>query len=91
MYKLELDLTQDPPYNPETVPSDFYLFSHLQLHLDGSVFSSNEEVKKQVVLFLDSNKPQFFAEDIEKLPKLWQEVIFAALFLLFLCVFIDLQ
>ncbi|GBN28953.1 hypothetical protein AVEN_110175-1 [Araneus ventricosus] len=53
LYKLEWDLTQHPPYSRDMVPSDFYLFSHLQLHFDGSIFNSNEEVINEVHLLLN--------------------------------------
>ncbi|GBM58713.1 hypothetical protein AVEN_153325-1 [Araneus ventricosus] len=75
LYKLEWDLIQHPPYSPDMVTSDFYLFSHLQLHLDGAIFNSNEEVINEVHLFLDSRTPQFFSEGIEKLPIRWQTIV----------------
>ncbi|GBN79963.1 hypothetical protein AVEN_10866-1 [Araneus ventricosus] len=75
LYKLEWDLIQHPPYNTDMSPSDFYLFSHLQLHLDGAIFNSNEEVINEVHLLLDSRLPQFLAERIEKLPKRWQTIV----------------
>ncbi|GBO19455.1 Histone-lysine N-methyltransferase SETMAR [Araneus ventricosus] len=65
LYKLEWDLMQHPPYSPDMAPSDFYLFSHLQLHLDGEIFNSNEEFINVIVLFLDSLTPQFFAEGLK--------------------------
>ncbi|GBO22778.1 hypothetical protein AVEN_202803-1 [Araneus ventricosus] len=67
LYKLEWDLMQYPPYSPGMAPSDFYQFSHLQFHLDGAIFNSNEEIINEVDLFLDSCMPQLFAEGIEKL------------------------
>ncbi|GBN92189.1 hypothetical protein AVEN_255379-1 [Araneus ventricosus] len=73
--KLEWDLIQHPPYSKDMSPSYFYLFSHLQLHLDGSIFNSNEEVINEVHLFLDSGTPQFFTEGIEKLPKRWKTIV----------------
>ncbi|GBO09211.1 Histone-lysine N-methyltransferase SETMAR [Araneus ventricosus] len=75
LYKLKWDLIQHPPYSRDMVPSDFYLFSYLQLHLDGAIFNSNEEVINEVHLFLDSPTPQFLAEGIEKLPKRWQTIV----------------
>ncbi|GBM80452.1 hypothetical protein AVEN_57290-1 [Araneus ventricosus] len=74
LYKLEWDLMQHPPYSPDMVPSDFYLFSLLQLHLDGAIFNSNEVIN-EVHLFLDSPTPHFFAEGIEKLPERWQTIV----------------
>ncbi|GBM69777.1 Histone-lysine N-methyltransferase SETMAR [Araneus ventricosus] len=75
LYKLEWDLIQHPPYSPDMAPSNFYLFSHLQLHFDGTIFDSNEEVINEVHLFLDSRTPQFFTEGIGKLPKRWQTIV----------------
>ncbi|GFV64099.1 histone-lysine N-methyltransferase SETMAR [Trichonephila clavipes] len=63
---------QHPPCSPDMVPSDYYLFSHLYLHLDGPIFHSNDKVISEVDRFLDSHTPQFFVERIEKLPKRWQ-------------------
>ncbi|GBL98937.1 hypothetical protein AVEN_227461-1, partial [Araneus ventricosus] len=73
--KLEWDLIQHPPYSPDMAPSDFYLLSHLQLHLDGAIFNSNDEVINEIHLFLDSRTPQFFAEGIEKIPKRCQTIV----------------
>ncbi|GBN11604.1 hypothetical protein AVEN_245636-1 [Araneus ventricosus] len=97
LYKLEWDLMQHPPYIPDMAPSDFYLFSHLQPHLDGAIFNSNEEVINEVDLFLDSRTPQFFAEGIEKLSKRWQTIVdliwklLSSLALMFSYVFIILK
>ncbi|GBM26422.1 hypothetical protein AVEN_139373-1 [Araneus ventricosus] len=74
LYKLECGFMQHPLYSPNMAPSDLYLFSHLQLHLDGAIFNSNEEVINEVHLFLGTRTPQFFAEGIEKLPKRWQTI-----------------
>ncbi|GBN21963.1 Histone-lysine N-methyltransferase SETMAR [Araneus ventricosus] len=75
LYKLEWDLIQHPPYSTDMSPLDFYLFSHLQLHLDGSIFNSNEEVINDVHLFLGSRTSQLFTEGIEKLPERWQTIV----------------
>ncbi|GFS77245.1 histone-lysine N-methyltransferase SETMAR [Trichonephila clavipes] len=69
LYTLEWDLMQHPPYSPDMAPSDYYLFSHLQLHLDCTIFHSNGEVINEVDRFLDSCTPQFFTKGIEELPK----------------------
>ncbi|GBM30025.1 hypothetical protein AVEN_165597-1 [Araneus ventricosus] len=74
LYKLEWDLMQHPPYSPDMAPSNFYLFSHLQMLLDRAIFNSNKEFINEVDLFLDSHTPQFFAEGIEKLPKHWKMI-----------------
>ncbi|GFS68314.1 histone-lysine N-methyltransferase SETMAR [Trichonephila clavipes] len=69
LYKLEWVLMQHQPYNADTVPSECYLFSHLQLHLDGTIFHSNDKVMNEVDRFLDC------AEGMEKLPKRWQTIV----------------
>ncbi|GFT10117.1 histone-lysine N-methyltransferase SETMAR [Trichonephila clavipes] len=48
---------------------------HLQLHLEGTIFHSNEKVINEVNRFLDSCTSQFFAEGIEKLSKRWQIIV----------------
>lgn len=44
-------------------------------HLDTVIFNSNEEVINEIDQFLDSRKPQFFAEGIQKITKLWQAIL----------------
>ena len=75
LYTLEWDLLPHPPYSPDIAPSDFYLFSHLQLLLAGAIFHSAQDVRNEVDLFLDSRPPSFWAEGFEKLPKRWQKII----------------
>jgi len=41
---LHYELLQHPPYSPDLVPSDFYLFPKLKLFLAGQRFSLNQEV-----------------------------------------------
>ncbi|GFW38494.1 histone-lysine N-methyltransferase SETMAR [Trichonephila clavipes] len=69
LYTMEWNLMQHPPYSSYMAPSDYYLFLHLQLHLEGTIFHLNDKVRNEFNRFLDSCTPQFFAEAIEKLPK----------------------
>ncbi|GFV65745.1 histone-lysine N-methyltransferase SETMAR [Trichonephila clavipes] len=69
LYTLEWDLMQHPPHSPAMTLSNYYQFLHLQLQLEGTVFTSNEKVINEVNHFLDSCTPQRLAEGIEKLPK----------------------
>jgi histone-lysine N-methyltransferase SETMAR len=64
-----------PPYSPDLAPSDYWLFSHLQRHLDGQNFNSKSDLEKAVTSFLTSQKPEFWKKGIHKLPQLWQQVI----------------
>ncbi|GFY24833.1 histone-lysine N-methyltransferase SETMAR [Trichonephila clavipes] len=74
LYTLEWELMQHPPYSPDMAPSDYYLFLHLQLHPEGTIFHSNDKVINEFSRFLDLCTPQFFSEGIEKLPKRWQTI-----------------
>jgi len=40
-----------PPYSPDLVPSDFYLFLHLKSFLAGRQFHNDNEVKEAVTMF----------------------------------------
>ncbi|GFQ85193.1 histone-lysine N-methyltransferase SETMAR [Trichonephila clavata] len=73
LYTLQWDLMHYSPYSLDMTSSDYYLFSHL--HLDGTIFHSDDKVKNEVDRFLDSLTPQFFVEGIEKLPKRWQSIV----------------
>ena len=72
LYTLKWDLMQHPPYSLDMAPSDYNLFSYLQLHFNDTIFHSNDEVIKVVDRFLDLRTPLFFAEGNEKFPKRWQ-------------------
>ncbi|GFW41946.1 uncharacterized protein TNCV_6551 [Trichonephila clavipes] len=69
LYTLEWDLMQHPPYSPDMAPLDYYLSLHLQLHLEGTIFHSDDKVINEVNHVLYSCMPQVFAEGIENLPK----------------------
>ena len=70
---LEWDLMQHPLNSSDKASSDYYLF--LQLHFDGTIFHSNDEVINEIDCFLDLHTLQFLAEKTEKLPKCWQTIV----------------
>ncbi|GFX21373.1 histone-lysine N-methyltransferase SETMAR [Trichonephila clavipes] len=74
LYLLEWDLRQQPPYSPDMAPSNYYLFSHLQLHLGCAIFRSYDVIN-EADRYLDSRKAQFFTEMIEILPNHWQTIV----------------
>ena len=43
-YELGYELIPHPPYSPDLIPCDFFLFPNLKTWLDGKKFSSNKEV-----------------------------------------------
>jgi histone-lysine N-methyltransferase SETMAR len=44
---------EHPPYSPDLVPSDYYLFPKLKKYLRGRRFSSDEYLKKAVEEFFE--------------------------------------
>lgn len=73
--ELGWELMMHPPYSPDLAPSDYYLFSHLQLFLRGGIFNSADEVISEVKSFYAGQTPEFYSKGIKKLPKRWQKVI----------------
>ena len=43
-----------PPYSPDLVPSNFYLFRHLKKHLHGTRFFDDDELKQATESYLDN-------------------------------------
>lgn len=73
--ELGWDLMAHPPWSPDIAPSDYYLFSNLQLHLKGAIFNSAEEAICGVDDFFNSRSDHFWAKGIEKLPKRWAKIV----------------
>ena len=45
LLELNWDVLPHPPYSPDLVPSDFYLFQRLEKFFDGKNFSGREDIK----------------------------------------------
>ena len=54
-------MVPNPPYSPDMVPSDFYLFPKLKSHLRGTQFGSND---------LEDQEKDFYLEGISKLEQI---------------------
>jgi len=44
-----------PPYSPDLTPSDFYLLRHLKLHLRGTRFFDDDELKQATESYFDNH------------------------------------
>ena len=64
-----------PPYSPDFVPSNYYLFLSLQISLNGKTFSDEEAVKSHLVQFFVDKDEKFYEREIIKLPERWQKAI----------------
>ena len=56
-----------PPYSPDMVPSDFYLFPKSKSNLHGTQFGSNDGVIAAVNEYLEDQEKDFYLEGISKL------------------------
>jgi histone-lysine N-methyltransferase SETMAR len=64
-----------PPYSPDLAPSDYHLFSNLQLQLQKKDFENRDEVESWLKTYFKDQLPEFWKEGIHKLPERWQKVI----------------
>jgi hypothetical protein len=58
-----LCLAVHPPHSPDLAPSDFFLFGHIKLYLQGTVFPSHEELFASIHEIV-GNIPQPTMEDM---------------------------
>ena len=65
--RLDWEMLPHPPYSPDLVPSDYYLFRLMSHALAEKRFQSFEDIKKWVDLWIAS-KDEFFRNGIRKLP-----------------------
>lgn len=73
--KLGWEILTHPPCSPDLAPSDYHLFLSLQNFLKGKKLKNEEDIKKELFQFFDSNDATFFKNGTYELPLPWQEVI----------------
>ncbi|KAL4143360.1 hypothetical protein QTP88_005698 [Uroleucon formosanum] len=56
-----------PPYSPDLAPSDFHFFLHMKSFMGGQNFNEDDEVKKAISAWLQSQASSFYDEGIQKL------------------------
>ncbi|KAG5309428.1 SETMR methyltransferase, partial [Acromyrmex insinuator] len=72
---VELRYELHPPYSPDLVPCDFFLFLNLKKWLGGKKFTSNKEViVKTEAYFVEFDK-SYFSEGLKKWQKRWKKCI----------------
>ena len=72
-YKWEV--LSHPPYSPDLVPSDFYLFGPLKRHLSGQTFTTDADCETAVKQWLSSNVRQFYQDGIIALVTRWDKCL----------------
>lgn len=63
------DVLNHPAHSPDLVPSDYYLFTSLKLHVGGKRFSTDEEVKEEVEKRTKELARNYFEEGIKLVPR----------------------
>jgi len=56
-----------PPYSPDLVPADYFLFPKVKSHLKGRPFDSNLDIQKAVTCTLNITAKDHFYKGIQKL------------------------
>ncbi|EGI63726.1 Histone-lysine N-methyltransferase SETMAR, partial [Acromyrmex echinatior] len=74
LVELGYELLPNPPYSPDLVPCDFFLFPNLKKSLAGQKFQSNEEVIAATEAFADLEKT-YFLDGLKKLEHRWVKCI----------------
>uniref|UniRef100_A0A0N5BBZ8 Histone-lysine N-methyltransferase SETMAR n=1 Tax=Strongyloides papillosus TaxID=174720 RepID=A0A0N5BBZ8_STREA len=71
--ELEYETLSHPPYSSDLSPTDYHLFKELELHLRQKKFTKSDDLKNDVLEFLDSRNWNFFSNGINKLVSRWQQ------------------
>uniref|UniRef100_A0A0N5BB84 Histone-lysine N-methyltransferase SETMAR n=1 Tax=Strongyloides papillosus TaxID=174720 RepID=A0A0N5BB84_STREA len=58
--ELEYGTLPHSPYSPDLFPTDYHLFKKLELHLRQKKFTKSDDLKNDVLEFLDSRNRSFF-------------------------------
>jgi len=72
---LKFEVLSHLPYSPDLAPSDFHFFPHLKRDLKGIHFTSDDEVKQAVTLWIKQRTPEFFIDGMCKLVLRWEKCI----------------
>jgi len=56
-------------------PSDFHFFPHLKRDLNGTHFTSHDEVKQAVTSWIKQRPPEFFIDGMRKIVLGWENVL----------------
>ena len=68
---LKFELLSHLSYSPDLAPSDFHCFPHLK----GTHFTSDDEVKQAVTLWIKQRTPELFIDGMRKLVLRWEKCI----------------
>lgn len=64
-----------PPYSPDLVPSDYYLFSKLKSDLRGRKFQTDDDLQAAVEAHFATKEENYFYKGIDMLPRRFNKCI----------------
>uniref|UniRef100_A0A0N5BDA4 HTH_48 domain-containing protein n=1 Tax=Strongyloides papillosus TaxID=174720 RepID=A0A0N5BDA4_STREA len=73
--ELEYETLPHSPYSPDLSSTDYHLFKELELHLRQKKFSKSDDLKNDVLEFLDSRDRSFYSNGMNKLVSRWQQCV----------------
>lgn len=74
---LKWEILPHPPYSPDIAPSDYHLFRSMTHSLLEQRFTSYEDTKKWIDLWISDKDESFFQRGIRMLPERWEKVVAA--------------
>ncbi|UYV83682.1 SETMAR [Cordylochernes scorpioides] len=72
---LQWDVLPHPAYSPDIAPSDYHMYRSMTHGLVEQHFTSYEEVKNWVNVWIASKDEEFFRHGIRMLPERWEKVV----------------
>ncbi|UYV79010.1 SETMAR [Cordylochernes scorpioides] len=75
---LQWDVLPHPLYSPDIAPSDYHMFRSMTHGLAEQHFTSYEEAKNWVNVWIASKDEEFFRHGIRMLPERWKKVLIQA-------------
>ncbi|UYV66708.1 K02A2.6-like [Cordylochernes scorpioides] len=72
---LQWDVLPHPLYSPDIAPSDYHMFRSMTNGLAEQHFTSYEEAKNWVNVWIASKDEEFFRHGIRMLPERWEKVV----------------
>ncbi|UYV83664.1 hypothetical protein LAZ67_23001994 [Cordylochernes scorpioides] len=72
---LQWDVLPHPLYSPDIAPSDYHMFRSMTHGLAEQHFTSYEEAKNWVNVWIASKDEEFFRHGIRRLPERWEKVV----------------
>jgi len=73
--KHQTSIVPHPPYSPDLVPADFFLFPKLKTTLKGRRFQTIEEIQENAIRELRAITESAFQEAFQQWKKRWERCI----------------